>query len=62
MQSAHVNTPAFIEAIIKKNKRAFPVSCVGCGAGIIDANAAVQAASKPTLIIDDVKVTGCAPN
>jgi hypothetical protein len=57
MQSVHVNSPAFVEAIIKKNSRAFPITCTGCGAGIVDANAAVLAASTPALMINDVKIT-----
>jgi serine protease len=37
-------TPDEIETILKNTARSFPASCSGCGTGIIDANAAVQAA------------------
>jgi serine protease len=45
MQSVATKTPAEIEAIIKSTARPLPGACSGgCGAGIIDANAAVIAA------------------
>jgi serine protease len=59
MQSARVNTPALVEAILKKTARPLPVACSTslCGAGIIDAAAAVRAASTmPTLSVDDAAV------
>jgi serine protease len=37
-------TPDQIETKLKASTRAFPVACAGCGAGIVDANAAVDAA------------------
>jgi serine protease len=37
-------TPDDIEARLKSSARAFPASCSGCGAGIVDASAAVDAA------------------
>ncbi|MBQ5950357.1 S8 family peptidase [Massilia sp. ST3] len=37
-------TPDEIEAKLKSTARAFPASCSGCGAGIVDATAAVNAA------------------
>jgi serine protease len=57
MQSASVNTPAVVEAVLKSTARAFPVSCLGCGTGIVDASAAITGAISPTLIIGDVTVT-----
>ena len=42
-------TPAQIEALLKSTARALPGSCTGgCGAGIVDANAAVTAAQGGT--------------
>jgi serine protease len=38
-------TPDDVEAKLKSSARAFPASCSGCGAGIVDANAAVDAAT-----------------
>ena len=38
-------TPDQVEASLKSTARAFPASCSGCGAGIVDASAAVDAAS-----------------
>jgi serine protease len=57
MQSARVNTPAVVEAVLKSTARMFPVSCAGCGTGIIDASAAITGAINPALIISDVTVT-----
>lgn len=37
-------TPAEIETILKTTTRAFPATCSGCGTGIVNALAAVQAA------------------
>jgi hypothetical protein len=57
MQSASVNTPAVVEAVLKSTARTFPVACSGCGTGIIDASAAITAAINPALIISDATVT-----
>lgn len=38
-------TPDEIEAILKSTTRSFPETCTGCGTGIVDAGAAVAAAS-----------------
>ena len=38
-------TPDEVETRLKSSARAFPATCTGCGAGIVDANAAVDAAS-----------------
>jgi len=36
-------TPAAVELILKSTARSFPATCNGCGAGIVDAKAAVDA-------------------
>jgi serine protease len=41
-------TPAEIESILKTTTRAFPATCSGCGTGIVNALAAVQAAGGGT--------------
>jgi serine protease len=38
-------TPDDVEARLKSSTRPFPASCSGCGAGIVDASAAVDAAA-----------------
>ena len=38
-------TPDDVESRLKSSARAFPASCSGCGSGIVDASAAVDAAS-----------------
>jgi serine protease len=38
-------TPDDVEAKLKSSARAFPASCSGCGAGIVDASAAIDAAA-----------------
>jgi serine protease len=38
-------TPDDVEARLKSSARAFPAACSGCGAGIVDASAAVDAAT-----------------
>jgi serine protease len=38
-------TPDDVEARLRSSARAFPASCSGCGAGIVDASAAVDAAT-----------------
>ncbi len=43
-QAKPTATPDEIETILKETVRSFPASCSGCGTGIVDANAAVQAA------------------
>ena len=37
-------TPDQVESLLKSTARTFPASCSGCGTGLMDANAAVQAA------------------
>jgi serine protease len=45
MLAANPNlTPDQVEATLKSTARAFPAACSGCGAGIVDAQAAVNAA------------------
>jgi len=58
MQSLKTNPPAVVEAILKATARPLPVACpLGCGAGLLDAAAAVAAAAAmPTLSINDVSV------
>jgi serine protease len=41
-------TPDQVESLLKSSARAFPQSCNGCGTGLLDANAAVQAAKGIT--------------
>jgi serine protease len=41
-------TPDEVEARLKSSARAFPASCSGCGVGIVDASAAVDAATGST--------------
>lgn len=48
MLSLNANlTPDEIESRLKSTARAFPASCSGCGTGIVDATAAVNAATAP---------------
>ncbi|MGH8029363.1 MAG: Calx-beta domain-containing protein [Arenimonas sp.] len=52
MQGVKVNTPAVVEAILKRT--AFPMlfDCPqGCGAGVVDASIAVRAAAHPVVFI-----------
>lgn len=60
-------TPAQIESILKSTARSFPATCSGCGTGIVDALAAVQAAAGaggggpgpgPGVLQNGVPVTG----
>lgn len=44
-------TPDQVESLLKSTARAFPAACSQCGAGIIDANAAVSAAMGTTPIV-----------
>ncbi len=37
-------TPDQVASLLKSSARAFPAACTGCGAGLVDANAAVNAA------------------
>jgi len=48
-------TPDQLAAMLKSSARAFPASCAGCGAGLVDANAAVA------LAISGGSVTGTTP-
>jgi serine protease len=43
-------TPDEVEAKLKSTARAFPAACSGCGAGIVDAAAAVNAVSGTTVV------------
>ncbi|TFW28244.1 S8 family peptidase [Massilia horti] len=43
-------TPDEVEAKLKSTARRFPSPCAGCGAGIVDANAAVDAAMSSTKV------------
>lgn len=43
-------TPDQIESMLKSSARAFPATCSGCGTGIVDATAAVNAAIGGTTI------------
>jgi serine protease len=43
-------TPDEVEAKLKATARAFPAACPGCGAGIVDAAAAVNAVSAATTV------------
>ncbi|EAU66549.1 S8 family serine peptidase [Stigmatella aurantiaca] len=67
IQSVASKTPAEIETILKSTARALPGSCTGgCGAGIVDAYAAVQAAKGggnpnppgDNVLTNNVPVTG----
>ena len=40
-------TPDEVESILKDSSRSFPASCSGCGAGILDATAALDALVNP---------------
>jgi serine protease len=44
-------TPDEVEAKLKSTARAFPAACSGCGTGIIDAAAAVNAALSTTTVV-----------
>jgi serine protease len=49
MLSANKNlTPDQVAALLKASARAFPAACTSCGAGLVDANAAVAAAQGQT--------------
>jgi serine protease len=49
MLSANKNlTPDQVAALLKSSARAFPAACGSCGAGLVDANAAVAAALGQT--------------
>jgi serine protease len=58
MQSANASSPASVESIIKNTARALPVTCtLGCGAGIVNAAAAIGGASTGVLTITDQTLT-----
>ena len=58
MQSAAVSTPAAVEAVLKGTARALPVACPeGCGAGIINAAAAIGSATGGALTVNDQTMT-----
>lgn len=58
MQSSAVTTPANVEAVLKSTARALPVACPeGCGAGIINAPAAVGEVGVGALTVSDVSTT-----
>jgi serine protease len=44
-------TPDEVETKLKATARAFPAACSGCGAGIVDANAAVNAVSATVAVV-----------
>jgi serine protease len=69
MQAVKVSTPAQVESILKSTARALPGACSGgCGAGIIDARAALDALAPVTpppppptsTLSNGVAVTGLA--
>jgi len=47
-------TPDQVESLLKSSARAFPVACSGCGSGLVDALAAVNAAAGFTSTITTV--------
>jgi serine protease len=52
MLSANPNlTPDEVEARLKSTARAFPAACPGCGAGIVDAEAAVNAVLSSSAVV-----------
>jgi serine protease len=54
MQSLRAASPSAVEGVLKSTARAFPVTCtMGCGAGIIDAAAAVGASGNGVLTVTD---------
>jgi serine protease len=56
MLSANPNlTPDEVEARLKASARAFPAACSGCGAGIVNAAAAVNAVTATTVVQAPVK-------
>ena len=58
MQSAIVSSPAAVENILKNTARSLPIACPeGCGAGIVNASAAIAGAVTGVLIINDQSVT-----
>ena len=68
IRSVANKTPAEIESLLKSTTRAFPATCSQCGTGIVDALAAVQAATGggggpgpdpgPGVLANGVPVTG----
>ncbi|EHR69220.1 subtilisin-like serine protease [Burkholderiales bacterium JOSHI_001] len=63
-------TPDQVATLLKGSARAFPAACSGCGAGLVDANAAVAAAQgstvtptpTPTPVVSVLAVTDKEPN
>jgi len=54
-------TPDEVETKLKASTRAFPATCSGCGTGIVDANAAVDAAggsTPPPTTVNEVESNG----
>ncbi len=49
-------TPEQVESLLKSSARAFPQPCSSCGAGLLDAAAAVQAAVNFTVPVDPYAV------
>jgi serine protease len=57
MQATTVSSPATVEAVLKSTARALPVPCAqGCGAGIINAAAAVGGVGSGALTVGDVVI------
>ncbi len=50
-------TPDEVEAKLKSSARAFPATCSGCGSGIVDANAAVDAATGGGTVVTTLNET-----
>lgn len=58
MQAEQVSSPAAVEALLKSTARALPVACAqGCGAGIINAAAAVGSVGAGALTVADAVVS-----
>ncbi|SEA33189.1 serine protease [Thiothrix caldifontis] len=49
-------TPDQVESLLKSSARAFPQPCASCGTGLLDATAAVQAATNFTAPVDPYAV------
>lgn len=62
MQSAYPRSPKKVAEIIQRTVKPFPVACPqGCGAGILNADAAVRAAAAwPVAMFNPVASTTCA--
>jgi serine protease len=58
MQAEQASTPAQVEALLKSTARALPLPCAqGCGAGIINAPAAVGSLGAGALLVSDAVVS-----